>query len=65
MCFCDIENREAKEIAPGIRLKTFWGQKMLLSAVELDAGAVLPTHGHPHEQSGTVISGALQLTNER
>ena len=62
MYFCDVENREAQEVVPGIRLKTFWGEKMLLSVVELDAGAVLPNHSHPHEQSGTVISGILRLT---
>ncbi|MCP4424343.1 MAG: cupin domain-containing protein [Chloroflexi bacterium] len=62
MYFCDVKNREAKEIVPGIRIRTFWGEKMLLSDVELDAGAALPAHSHPHEQSGTVISGVLTLT---
>jgi quercetin dioxygenase-like cupin family protein len=62
MYFCDIEKREAKEVVPGIRMKTFWGDEMLLSVVELDAGAILPNHSHPHEQSGTVISGTLRLT---
>ena len=62
MYFCDTENREAQEVVPGIRLQTFWGEKMLLSVVELDAGAMLPNHSHPHEQSGTVISGTLTLT---
>jgi quercetin dioxygenase-like cupin family protein len=62
MYFCDTENREAREIVPGIRLQTFWGEKMLLSVVNLDAGAVLPNHSHPHEQSGTVIFGTLRLT---
>lgn len=62
MYFCDVENREAKEVVPGIWLRTFWGDKMMLSDVKLDAGAVLPAHSHPHEQSGTVISGVLMLT---
>lgn len=62
MYFCDVESREAKEVVPGIRLKTFWGENMLLSVVELDAEAVLPNHSHPHEQAGTVISGTLRLT---
>ncbi len=62
MYFCDIENREAKEVVPGIRIRTFWGENMLLSDVELDPGAQLPVHSHPHEQAGTVISGLLTLT---
>jgi quercetin dioxygenase-like cupin family protein len=60
--FCDLENRKTKEIAPGIRIRTFWGDQMLLSIADLDANAMLPTHSHPHEQAGTVISGELELT---
>jgi quercetin dioxygenase-like cupin family protein len=62
MYFCDLENRESKEVAPGVRIHTFWGEHMLLSIVDLDAGAVVPTHGHPHEQCGTVITGQMTLT---
>ena len=50
------------EIAPGIRIRTFWGDQMLLSIADLDANAMLPVHSHPHEQAGTVISGELELT---
>ena len=60
--FCDVEDREIKEIAPGIRIRTFWGDQMLISIADLDANATLPTHSHPHEQAGTVISGELELT---
>ena len=62
MYFCDIVEREVKEVVPGIRIRTFWGEKMLLSVVDLDPDAVLPAHSHPHEQSGTVISGTMALT---
>ncbi len=62
MYFCDVENREAEEVVPGIHLRTFWGEKMLLSIVDLDAHANLPAHSHPHEQSGTIISGEMTLT---
>lgn len=62
MYFCDIESREVREVAPGVRMRTFWGDQMLLSIVELDPDAVVPMHSHPHEQCGTVISGALTLT---
>jgi quercetin dioxygenase-like cupin family protein len=60
--FCDLENREAKEIAPGVQIRTFWGDEMLLSMADLAANAVLPTHSHPHEQGGTVICGEFELT---
>ena len=62
MYFCDLENRAAKEVAPGIRIRTFWQEKMLISMVELDANAVLPMHSHEHEQCGVVVSGGFTLT---
>ena len=60
--FCDIQNRETKEIAPGVRIRTFWADKMLLSMVDLEAQATVPMHSHPHEQAGTVIYGRLKMT---
>ena len=60
--FCDLENREAKEIAHGVQIRTFWGKEMLLAIIDLAANAVVPAHNHPHEQAGTVISGELELT---
>ena len=62
MYFFDAENREPKEVAPGIRIRTFWQQQMLIAMVELDANAVLPEHDHPHEQGGVVLSGELIFT---
>ena len=62
MYFCDVENREAKEVAPGIRIRTFWQEKMLIAMVELDANAILPEHDHPHEQAGVMLGGELIFT---
>jgi quercetin dioxygenase-like cupin family protein len=34
----------------------------MLSLVELDEGAVVAPHSHPHEQAGIVLEGMLELT---
>lgn len=34
----------------------------MLSHLEMDAGAVIPVHQHPHEQGGIVLKGRLELT---
>ena len=60
--FCDVEGREAKEIAPGVQIRTYWADKMLLSLVDIKPSAVVPMHHHPHEQAGTVMNGRLQMT---
>ena len=60
--FCDLENRESKELLAGVHIRTFWGNEMLLSIVDLAANTFVPAHDHPHEQAGTVISGEFELT---
>lgn len=60
--FHDATVRTPKELLPGVILRTFWGDNVLLSLVDLAPGAVIPSHGHPHEQVTTVISGSLEMT---
>ena len=59
MYYCDIHGREPKEIFPGVHLKSFWGEKMLVSLTTIDAGTIMDAHSHPHEQLGYIIEGEL------
>ncbi len=34
----------------------------MLSYLEMDAGAEIPLHDHPHEQGGILLAGKLELT---
>jgi quercetin dioxygenase-like cupin family protein len=60
--FNNHEERENKELFPGVRSKTFWSNNMLLSVLEMDPGTVVPMHSHPHEQAGTVYEGEFEMT---
>ena len=60
--FLDASTRASKEIATGVHIRTFWGDRMLLSLVDIEPWAVVPNHTHPHEQSGVVLSGAAEMT---
>ncbi len=60
--FFDAAARTPRELAPGIVSRTFWGERMLLSLVDLDAHAIIPPHSHPHEQMGMVVRGEMELT---
>ena len=62
MGFIDIDSQPVLEPAPGIRLRTPYGEKLMLSLVEFKAGAEVPWHSHPHEQGGVLLSGRMQLT---
>lgn len=57
----DPKARETKQLAPGVRARTFWGDNIMLAAVEFDPGAQVPAHKHPHEQAGTVVSGEVEF----
>jgi len=60
--FYEPSGRETKELAPGIVTRTFWGENLLVSMVELEADRPLPEHHHPHEQAGIVVEGSLTMT---
>lgn len=62
MAFIDLENINPLKVAPGCRLRTPYGENLMLSYVEMDSGAEIPLHDHPHEQGGIVIQGKLRLT---
>lgn len=44
-------------IFPGVHIAACAAEKMMLSYVDLDPGAVVEEHSHPHEQVGMVIEG--------
>lgn len=47
---------------PGVRMFTTEGQHMTVSIVEMEPGAVIPEHAHPHEQVGYLLEGEFDFT---
>ncbi len=62
MPFIDIAQIPPIEPVPGCRMRTPFGQNLMLSYLEMDDGAEVPLHNHPHEQGGILLRGRLQLT---
>jgi len=62
MPFINIQDIPAIEPVPGCRMRTPYGENLMLSYLEMDEGAVVPLHDHPHEQGGILISGRIELT---
>lgn len=60
--FFDSAARTRKELLPGVAVRTFWGDRMLLSLVDLDPNTTIPPHAHSHEQMGMVLSGTVEFT---
>ena len=50
------------EIFPGVNIQTMAGQQVMLSVVQMEPGAVVERHQHPHEQIGVLLAGELTFT---
>ena len=61
MYFHGPAERQSKDTVPGVQIRTFWGDNLLLAAVELDSGSEVPSHTHPHEQGGIMLKGGLEM----
>ena len=62
MPFIDISSVTPLEVLPGCRMRTPYGDNMMLSYLEMDENAVVPLHSHPHEQGGMLLKGRMELT---
>ena len=56
------KNIEAKTIFPGFRARFIYSANMTFALWDIDAGASLPEHAHPHEQVVYLLEGELSLT---
>lgn len=57
-----IRNLPSRELAPGIALREAHLRNVMVSFIQLQPGAKVKEHRHPHEQISVVISGRLRLT---
>ena len=56
-------NEEYKQMLPGVQRKDLvHGRQTHLCEFRLDAGAAIPLHDHPHEQTGVVHQGRIRMT---
>ncbi len=62
MPFFNENEVEARELLPGTRIRPMWGEKVMMVIVDIDEGAAVPSHTHPHEQTGTVLKGSMELS---
>ena len=62
MHFIDLQQVELKEFFPGLRARMVHTDKQTFAYWEIDAGAELPAHSHPHQQTSMVTKGEMELT---
>ena len=59
--FIRFDDVRTFELAAGVTAKPLFGAGAMLNLVELEPGATVPLHSHPHEQLGLVLRGMLAL----
>ncbi len=62
MTFYNINELKTQQPVEGVELRIITGAKMSMAFFRLNPGAAIPEHNHPHEQMGTVLQGAIELT---
>ena len=61
MPFFEIEHQPEKQIFDGVKIRTVYGEKIMMSFVHFAPHSVVPSHSHPHEQMGMVLEGTFEL----
>jgi len=62
--FFDIENLKEIQLFDGVKIRTAFGEKIMMSFVYFEPNSLVPEHSHPHEQMGTVMEGKFELIVE-
>ncbi len=55
--FYDQQQVEVRDIAPGVKARLIWGEKVMMGIVDISPNAVVPKHSHHHEQCGRILYG--------
>lgn len=59
--FIETTNLVKREIFEGVNIGVVWGERIMMSFLDLAPHSVVPPHRHPHEQMGTVLKGEFEL----
>ncbi|MBV8949039.1 MAG: cupin domain-containing protein [Solirubrobacterales bacterium] len=59
--FVSFDRVRSFEMAEGVMAKALFGEGAMLNLVELEPGAVVAHHHHPHEQLGLMLRGSMTL----
>jgi quercetin dioxygenase-like cupin family protein len=59
--FADLASIPPQQIWEGIAARSVHGERITMSVVELDPGAVVAEHSHENEQLGIVLRGTMDF----
>ena len=60
--FFDVEKLNSKQIMDGVKIRVAYGEKVMMSYVNIHANTTIAEHSHPHEQMGLFLEGEAEFT---
>ena len=60
--FVSFSDTPPFDLAPGAVARALFGERAMLNLVEMEPGASVPLHDHPHEQLGLILRGSMTMT---
>jgi unsaturated pyranuronate lyase len=59
--FVHFDEIKSFDLVEGVSARPLFGAGAMINMIELQPGAVVPLHSHPHEQLGIVLRGMQAL----
>ena len=60
--FFDVDKLKSKQLLEGAKIRVAYGEKLMMSYVDVEANTTIPEHSHPHEQMGMFLEGEAEFT---
>ena len=60
--FFDIDKIKSKQIMEGVKIRVAYGEKIMMSYVDVEPNTTIAEHSHPHEQMGMFLEGEAEFT---
>lgn len=59
--FYSFKERKVKEPVKGIKVRSIFLDKTMMTYMEFEPNAIIPEHKHPHEQITMILEGKMDM----
>lgn len=60
--FFNVDELKSKQPMEGVKIRVAYGEKVMMSYVNIEANTTIAEHSHPHEQMGMFLEGEAEFT---
>ena len=59
--YSTFKDKEVKEPVKGIKVRSVFLDKTMMTYMEFESNSIIPEHKHPHEQITTILEGKMDM----